>query len=87
MAPSRAVKCQICSWQGTRTYGAIGILAEPCPAGHRCTYAIIHPDDSPVLADTGEIRTVSAKRTMTPEHKAKVMAALAAARAARKTAA
>jgi hypothetical protein len=83
MVPSRAVKCQICSWQGTRTYGAIGILAEPCPAGHRCTYAIIHPDDSPVLADSGTIRAVSQKRTMSPQHKAKILVALAMARAGR----
>jgi len=82
MACSRAVRCQVCQWKGVRAYGN-GILTEPCPYGHRVTYAQFYPGDQPVTADAGEIRQPGKKRTMTPEHKAKVLAALAAARAAR----
>jgi hypothetical protein len=87
MSQSRSLRCQVCSWEGIRTYGSDGILVEPCPAGHRVTYATVYPADQPVSPDSGEIRPASPKRTMSPEHKAKVMAALSAARSARKAAA
>jgi hypothetical protein len=87
MVYSRAVRCQVCDWKATRRYGAQGILVEPCPSGHRVTYAAIYPGDQPVTQDTGEIRQPSQRRVMSPEHKAKVLAALAAARQARKSAA
>lgn len=85
MAYSRAVRCQVCDWKGVRHYGAQGILVEPCPAGHRVTYTATYPGDQPVTLDTGEIRQPSQKRVIAPEHKAKVLAALAAAREARQT--
>jgi hypothetical protein len=85
-APVRPVKCQVCDWAGVRRYSAGGILIEPCPAGHRVTYAVIYPGDQPTTPDTGEIRQPSQKRVMAPEHRAKVLAALAAARARRSAA-
>jgi hypothetical protein len=87
MSQSRQIRCQVCSWQGVRTFGQDGILVEPCPAEHRVTYAVIYPGDQPVTADNGELRQPSQKRSMSPEHKVKVMAALATARQARKSAA
>ena len=81
--PTRGVKCQVCLWTGSRRYGD-GILSEPCPEGHRVTYAISCETDPPVTADTGEIRKPGKiKRKMTPEHKFKLMAARQASRGQR----
>lgn len=74
-APTRAVKCQICPWNGVRRYGH-GVLCDPCPeCGHRVTYAVSQPGDHPVTPDSGEVRQPSKpRRTMTPEHKARLAA-------------
>jgi hypothetical protein len=79
--PSREVKCQKCVWRGSRSYGSDGILCEPCPeCGRRVEYGVSQPGDQSVTADSGEVRQPSKpRRTMAPEHKAK----LAAARSAR----
>jgi hypothetical protein len=73
---SRAVKCQKCSWHGVRCYGPNGVLVAPCPeCGHRVTYAVAWDGDQPVTPDSGEPRQPSKpRRTMTPEHKAKLAA-------------
>jgi hypothetical protein len=82
--PTRPVKCQICPWTGTRYYGANGILCEPCPCGHRVTYATAWDGDQPVTPDSGEPRQPSKpRRTMTPEHKAKLAAGRARLNASR----
>lgn len=78
-APTRAVKCQVCSWTGVRHYGPDGILSEPCPEGHRVTYAEPSIGDQPVTPDDGTILPVKVHRIMTPEHKAKMQAARMAA--------
>jgi hypothetical protein len=74
--PSRAVKCQVCTWTGIRRFGN-GILVEPCPSGHRVTYAAHWDGDQPVTPDDGTIQLVNPRRTITPERKAQLLAALA----------
>jgi hypothetical protein len=80
--PTRLVKCQICPWQGTRHYGAKGILCEPCPdCGHRVAYAVAQDGDQLVTPDDGQVRQPSKPRKiMTPELKAKLAAGREASR-------
>jgi hypothetical protein len=52
MRPTRKIKCQICSWAGTRWYGSKGILVDPCPqCGSLVTYAALWRGDMPVTVD------------------------------------
>jgi hypothetical protein len=83
--PSRAVKCQICSWKGIRKYGPDGILCDPCPeCGRLVTYGAPWAGDQPVTQDTGQpVRPRKRKRMLSPERKAALLAGLANARALR----
>jgi hypothetical protein len=67
--PSRAVKCQICSWKGIRKYGPDGILCDPCPeCGRLVTYAAPWAGDPPVTQDVGQpVRPRKRKRVLSPE--------------------
>jgi hypothetical protein len=81
--PSRAVKCQICPWKGTRRYGPDGILCQPCPlCGRLVIYVEPWRSDPPVTRDIGQVLEPSKlRRVLSPERRAAFVASLAAARA------
>jgi hypothetical protein len=82
-APVRDVKCQKCSWQGTRRYGADGILCEPCPeCGRLVTYAVVHADDQPITTDLGQAVPKAKPPKFTPEQRIAIGERLAASRKA-----
>lgn len=58
-AATREIKCQKCSWAASRTYGANGILVDPCPeCGSRVTYVRVWEGDMPVTPDSPGTRKV-----------------------------